>query len=173
MSAFTDRVLGPLRALIRNATARVDYFALYSAIVNSDNGDETCDITPEDTRLPSMQAIPKAYGVPGLKTTVAAGSRVLLTHANGDPSKPIIVLYDSTSAAKVSIQATAVNLTGDAPSDAAALGALVDTRLADIWTVLTAATDTGIQTAKTTLQAVPGKNLFPGPTVGSSKVKAT
>ena len=112
MSAFADRILGPFRTLIRGATARVDYYALYSAIVNTDNGDETCDLTPEDARLPSMQAIPKMYGVPGLKTNIQPGTKVLVCFQNGDPSKPAIVLFGTGGSLETDLTATLLKLNG-------------------------------------------------------------
>lgn len=136
MSAFTDRLIGPFRMAVRAATARVDFYALYSAVVNSDNGDETLDFTPEDSRLPSQSRIPKMYGLPGVKSTIASGSKILFGFANGDPSKPYVAMYDGTSASKVSLQASTVNLSGDSPADAVALAAKVNARCGAIETVL-------------------------------------
>lgn len=112
MSAFADRILGPFRSLIRAAVARVDYFALYSAVVNTDNGDETCDLTPEDSRLPSMSKVPKMYGLPGIKTTISQGAKVLLCFQNGDPSRPAIVLFGTGSASELDINPSLIKLQG-------------------------------------------------------------
>lgn len=113
MSALGDRFLGPIRGLVKQITKRVDYYALYSAVVNVDNG-ATVDLTPEDARFASMQGIPKLYGVPGMSATLMAGAKVLFTHQNGDPSRPCVVLYDGASTpTQVTLNATAVNL-GDA-----------------------------------------------------------
>jgi hypothetical protein len=150
MSAYADRLLGPLRSLIRGATARVDYYALYSAVVNVDKGDETCDLTPEDSRLPSMQSIPKLYGVPGLTSTLKPGAKVLLCFQNGDPGRPAIVLFGSSVPAKVSAQGDAVNLAGD--PGAAAVGRVGDDTGTGILSML--AVNTGTQT-NITLQWVP------------------
>ncbi len=112
MSAYADRILGPWRTLIRAATERMNYFALYSAVVNTDNGDETCDLTPEDSRLPSMQSIPKMYGAPGLGSTVPVGSKVLICFQNGDPGRPAIVLFaGSPSGAAIARVGDAVKVT--------------------------------------------------------------
>jgi hypothetical protein len=113
MSAMMDRLLGPFRSLTRAATARVDYFALYSAIVNTDNGDETCDLTPEDSRLPTMQGIPKMYGVPGATSTLEQGGKVLICFQNGDPSKPAIVLFGKPSPGRLKLDVTSeTDITG-------------------------------------------------------------
>lgn len=124
MSALDDRLLGPLRRLVRQMTARVDYFASYSAIVNTDNGDGTLDITPEDSRLHSMSGIPKLHGLPGVVSTVAQNAKVVFVFQNGDPSKPAVVLYDATAATKVSLQGSAINLAAD--PGAAAVGRVGD-----------------------------------------------
>lgn len=173
MTAFTDRTLGPIRRLIRSATRRVDYYALYSAVVNTDNGDETCDLTPEDRRLPSMSKIPKLYGVPGTTSTLAAGSKVLLCFQNGDPSRPCIVQYGTGAPTKVVLAPSAeLDLVGS--TDAVALASLANARLSSIWVLLNAVVaadnNAGLIGARTTLLAAqPG---FPA-SVASTKVKAT
>ncbi len=130
MSALGDRTLGPIRALIKQITKRVDYYALYSAVVNVDNG-TTLDLSPEDTRFGSMQGIPKFYGVPGFTCSLAAGTKVLFTHQNGDPSRPCVVNYDSTTPTQVKLDATSVLLGS---------GAQQVVRIGDSITGLTSAT---------------------------------
>ena len=112
MSAFADRILGPFWTLIRSATARSSFFALYGAVVNTDNGDETCDVTFEDARMPTMQGIPKTYGLPGLKTNLQPGTKVLVCFQDGDPGKPAIVLYGTGGSLETDLSATLLKLNG-------------------------------------------------------------
>lgn len=171
MTAFSDRVLGPLRSIIRGATARTDFFVLYSAVVNSDNGDETCDLTPEDSRLPSMSKIPKMYGLPGITSTISSGTKVLLCFQNGDPSKPVIVLFGTGTPTKVTLAPSAeLDLVGN--SDAVALASKVNARLSNIesalltWTPVPNDGGSALKAAATTAIGTPASTA-------STKVKAS
>lgn len=159
MTAFSDRVLGPLRSIIRGATARADFFVLYSAVVNSDNGDETLDFTPEDARLPSQSKVPKMYGVPGLESTIASGSKILFGFANGDPSKPYVAMYDSTSATKVSILSAMVNIGSDSPTEPAVLGQTFMTWFINMFNTHTHPTAVGPSSVPTVPAVDPGTLL--------------
>lgn len=82
-----DRLLAPLRR-------RVDYQALYAARVVAQDGDGRLDLVPDDARVPPCRGVPIRYGLPGVRATVPAGARVLLTYEAGDPSRPIATLWE-------------------------------------------------------------------------------
>lgn len=100
MPSDVDRVKSGLVSFIRRTLGafiinRVDYLAVYSCKVISQNGDGSLDLVADDNRVGTFTHVPIRYGVPGISVTVPAGSRCYLTFGNGDPSKPIVVDWES------------------------------------------------------------------------------
>lgn len=89
-----DRLLGPLAAIVRALTARVDYCALYRAKVISQSADLlTVDVQPTavdpltgNPRMPGLTAVPLRAPAPG--ATVVASGFVLVGFEDGDPRQP-------------------------------------------------------------------------------------
>lgn len=103
-----DRVKETLFALVRGAVARVDYMCAYRGTVVSQSG-QTVDVTLDDPRMPGMSALPIQSGIPGATVEVANGARVLVAFENGDPAKPVAILWDQGASAKrVSLPVTRV-----------------------------------------------------------------
>jgi hypothetical protein len=92
------RMLDALSRLVAALTRRVDYLAHYPARVVQQRADGTLDLAPDDPRVPSCQAVPIRYGVPGLRAEVSAGARVTLTYEGGNPARPVATLWDTTTA---------------------------------------------------------------------------
>ena len=104
MASDYDRIKSGLVAIIRRTVGafivqRVDFLAAYQCKVVTQNGDGTLELQPDDVRLPGYSKVPIRYGVPGVSATVAAGARVLLEFAGGDPQKPIATVWESASVA--------------------------------------------------------------------------
>lgn len=79
-----------LGELVRREVRQVDLLAMYSATVDVMNADGTVELTPDDSRLGSMSRVPVQLG--GLASVgLLPGTSVILTHENGDPSKPVVV----------------------------------------------------------------------------------
>lgn len=104
--------LKSLIALVRLAYPALDFLASYPARVVAQNADGTLELQPDDARLPGLSNVPVRYGVPGIRATVAAGARVLLGFAAGDPSKPQAELWEMASVTKLEITATQIVLNG-------------------------------------------------------------
>lgn len=88
------RMLDALARLVAALTRRVDYLGMYPARVVQQRADGTLDLAPDDPRLPSCQAVPIRYGLPGVRATVPAGARVLLGYEVGDPARPVATLWE-------------------------------------------------------------------------------
>lgn len=81
-------------SLVAQATAHIDYFALYVAEVVSQSADgSTVDVQPNDRRLPGMSKVPLRFGLPGIVAKFAPGAYVLVGWDGGDPSKPYAGLW--------------------------------------------------------------------------------
>jgi hypothetical protein len=130
-----DDIAAALPALVRHHTAHVDYLAHYVARVDTQNADGTLDLTPEDSRLPVLTRVPILYGIPGVSATVAAGSRVLVVFANGDPARPGATVWDRSSLVELSFAGgnSPVARMGDTVSPAS----LMATWMAAVSTALT------------------------------------
>jgi len=110
---LSDRFTASLEAFIRQVFGqRLDYLTGYQAKSVKQNADGTLELVPDDSRLPSFSKVPIRYGVPGIAATVAAGARVLLAFAGGDPAKPIATVWESASVTALTVTATTVNVNG-------------------------------------------------------------
>jgi hypothetical protein len=89
-----SKLLDGLFKLIDQRTRRVDYCALYPCTVVQQRADGTLDLAPETTALAAPQAVPIRYGLPGVRATVPAGTRVLLGFEGADPARPVATLWE-------------------------------------------------------------------------------
>jgi hypothetical protein len=135
---------GSLERLVRWVMRDTIYLTTYSAQVIRQAADGTLDLLPDDIRLQSsgLQGVPIRHGLPGVTVEVPAGERVLLGFDSGDPARPYCCLWHEGQAMKVRIGGT----------EAVALASLVETRLANMQTVI----DTHIHTS-----AAPGSPTTP------------
>lgn len=104
MSEF-DRIKKHLAAVVESLVGRrLDYSAYYPAKVVRQSG-ETLEVRPDDARIAGngLAGVPIRHGLPGTRTTVAPGARVLIGFENQDPKKPFAALWD-TNAAFVDIE---------------------------------------------------------------------
>ncbi|WP_394845192.1 hypothetical protein LZC95_50220 [Pendulispora brunnea] len=85
---------GALLGVVRALFARIDYLALYSCRVVSQNADGSLELMPDDARVPGLSRVEIQYGVPGVKAKVKPGSRVMVGWQNGDPAKPYAALWE-------------------------------------------------------------------------------
>lgn len=82
-------------ALVRARTAQLELALPIGYDVVVDNGDGTLDLLSSDeTKWPSMAHVAMRSGSPGnTEQKVQPGTRVLVMHENGDPSKPFVLGY--------------------------------------------------------------------------------
>jgi hypothetical protein len=114
-------VLATLRALMRAASPRIDYYATYfGKVVSWAPGSQTVDVTPSDPRLPGMAGVPFRHGLPGTVVDVDSGTSVAITWLNGDPSQPIAFLWGGGEHVKqLVLNADQIVLGGDGAEPAA------------------------------------------------------
>jgi hypothetical protein len=158
-----DRAAAALKALVELFIARVDYMAAYPSRVVKQNADGTLELVPDHPRLSTYSRVAIRYGIPGVTATVAAGARVLLEFAAGDPSKPIATVWESASVTAITIAGTTVNLGGASGLQGAGLGDQLATALANIVTFLTTHTHAGVTTGGGTS----GVSATAPPTIGT------
>lgn len=135
MTQSLDRLGAAFDTCVEAALPSVDYDALYTCQVISQNADGTLDLQPNSSRVPGQKNIPIRLGFPGT-LSVQAGTSMLLGWENGDPSVPFACLPVAGSP-------------GSAPA-AARVGDLVTITQADIAALtLTLDPSSGIVTAAT------------------------
>lgn len=136
MSVDLDRLKAAFDQAVEAALPNVDYHALYTCQVVSQNGDGTLDLKPQRTDWPTQKNIPIRCGVPNLKIKVQANAQVLLGWENGDPSIPFaglwlvgasgdLISFELTAAMLMNLTAPMVNLGANAESNAVPLDAVV------------------------------------------------
>lgn len=71
----------------------IDFHALYSAKVVSQNGDGTLELKPTSPKLPGLSKVPLRHGLPAVQVQVAPGCFVLVGWDGGDPGSPYACLW--------------------------------------------------------------------------------
>lgn len=139
VSTVAGGLAGVRTAIASAVSARVAYLASYPATVVAQRADGTLDVRPDDVTIPPVASVPIRYGVPGVRATVRAGSRVALTFEGGKPSAPVATIWDAASVAELTLTADAVKL-GAAPTEFAALASRVDAAISALTAWCTAHT---------------------------------
>lgn len=109
-----DAIRDGLERIVRQATAHVDYYAIYAGKVVAQNADGTLEIRPDAAHMPGFSRIPIAYGVPGISATVASGARVHVKFEQGSPAHPKAEVIDPTALKAITVKASQ-KVTIDAP----------------------------------------------------------
>lgn len=136
---MADRLSIALESFIRSVFGqRLDYLAAYPSKAVAQNADGTLELVPDDARLPTYKQVPIRYGVPGVSATIAAGARVLLEFAAGDPQKPIATVWESASVTQLVQTASAIKLGGSGATEALVKGTSYATHMANLSSALTA-----------------------------------
>lgn len=137
-----------LGELVRRETRKGAYHGIYLATANAQNADLTLELTPADTTVPSMSRVPIRPGVPGCTVPkLTPGASVVLGHENGDPSKPRVIGFDTSTALELALNATARVQVGESASEVllgtgsqfVALANLVDAELDKLLVTLNSA----------------------------------
>lgn len=125
-----DRVKGPLLAMAEPYAAP-EYRGLYRARLVSQSADlQKCGVIPDDDRLPQMENIPLAHGVPGLSVRVRPGAHLLVGWMNGSPARPFASLWETdASAVKVTMTADDIFMGGETGAERAPMGETLQTYL--------------------------------------------
>ncbi len=100
-----ERTLGAFRALVRHL-APLDCLAEYRVRVVKQNDDGTCEVKPDDARIPALSKVPVRYGAPGESVKLKAGARALLGFEDGDESKPVVTGWESGEVDERELSAT-------------------------------------------------------------------
>lgn len=94
----SGRLMAAIEAVVRRITRRLDFSGSYAATVVQQRADGTLDLRPEDPRRPSCTAVPYRT-LPGLAVQIPDGARVSFTYEDADPRRPVVVLWEPTTAA--------------------------------------------------------------------------
>lgn len=127
MPSDADRLKFGLTTLIQRTLGakiinRIDYLALYPCRVIKQNSDGTLDLIADDPRVGAPTLVPIRYGVPGIKATVPVGSRCYLGFGGGDPSKPIVVDWESGTSLTIVVSSASIKLGGSGSTEALVKG---------------------------------------------------
>lgn len=96
------RLVDAVSRLVAALTRRLDYACLYPSTVITQRDDGTLDLHPDDARVPDCRGVP-IRGLPGVRVTVPAGARVLLTYEGASPLRPVATLWEADAATQISV----------------------------------------------------------------------
>jgi hypothetical protein len=116
-----DRVKESFFSLVRASSPRAAYNGVYRGVVVSQSG-QSVDLRLDDPRLPGMSGLPIQVGLPAATVEMAAGARMVVAFENGDPSKPIALLWEGAQARRISLPADLLELGGEGVADAVIKG---------------------------------------------------
>ena len=107
-----DRLIAPLRDLVESLAPDVTYSGVWEYAVQDTNGTTVSCSPTASSILAAPFPLPQHVtgvtmrpGVAGTSMKPAKGSIVYLAFANGDPSRPVILAYDTTGAQSVGFNA--------------------------------------------------------------------
>ncbi len=171
-----DRLGTAFRMLVGAFTRSTFYHGRYEYRVETASGTHL-DLRParSSVGLPSLANVPMRAGSPGATGTPAIGSSCEVQFLDGDPTRPVVVGFDSTEPTSATITAAGSVNVGDGADHAIARGDVTEAYLAGILTALGTAgpivgpLDAGIKSAVAAAfpTLTPGI-LTPGPSPSTS-----
>jgi hypothetical protein len=111
-----SRLLAVMSAIAREA-CRADFLPARRYRVISQGGDGRLALQSVDPRapLPTLRMIEIAHGVPGTSVKVVPGSIVHVRFLDGDPSRPVVVAFESSTPISIDFEAIGINAGGSQP----------------------------------------------------------
>jgi len=99
-----DRFIGALHQLVEETVPDEPFFGLYEYTVQATDG-TTIDGSPTETTLglPNIRGVTIRTGLAGGAVTPALGSLCYVAFANGEPTRPIVHSFDSTTSQHTSL----------------------------------------------------------------------
>lgn len=125
-----------LAKFIRWVMRDTRYLGTYPGLIQRQVG-ESCDILPDSAKISGgkgLSNVPIRHGTPGVEILVAPGSRALLAFDNGDPDKPYVALWESSTLITLKLAGGTlpiarvgdqVAVTGVTPGTGAAVGTII------------------------------------------------
>jgi hypothetical protein len=95
--------LGPLESIIRSTMRETRFHRLCEAKVISQNADDSLNVMLDDESLPHMTDVPFYKFAPGIKVRVSPGARCVVAFIGGNPSKPIVIGWESGATLEVPV----------------------------------------------------------------------
>lgn len=91
--SYRDRLLADFRAIVRDELASAPYACSWEYVITATDGtvaspSSTVDVTPEDSRMPSLIRVPIRPGIGGETVTPTIGSKCRVQFVNADPTRP-------------------------------------------------------------------------------------
>lgn len=117
-----DRILEPIRAIIREEVAKLSYFGTweYAVVAVNDDGTVNANATDSTAPFPSLNNLPIRSGPEGATGTPTAGNLCYVRFINGDPARPVVVGNQSL-VETVTVDATETVQVGPSVSNAVVL----------------------------------------------------
>ncbi len=100
---------------------RLDMRAAYPCRIVVQHPDGSLDLVPDSKRIPQLTQVPVRYGIPGVSAKVRPGARVFVEFLEGDPSKPAVTGWETSSVIEIQLAADLVKL-GDGTRGVACIG---------------------------------------------------
>jgi hypothetical protein len=105
------RTLAALLHIARQALPQVDYLGEYRAKIISQNADGTCEVQPDDVRIPATSKVPIRYGTPGqsVKLKLKPGARAVIGFELGAadaPPRMIVTAWETASVEEATLEAS-------------------------------------------------------------------
>jgi hypothetical protein len=120
-------VTDSLQRFIRTTMKPLDYYAIYEGKVTGSPTDGSFDVQPSDVRLSKLERVPVRWSTPGQACKLNTGTVVIFCFANGDPTLPRIIGFESPGLDKMYLGAN--DATGAGATDALALASKVKAAL--------------------------------------------
>lgn len=112
MRALVTYAPGPVNSLFRLfgmwlARVKLDNFRSVSGRINSQNGDQSVQFQPDDSRYSPLRRTMLRYGLPDTEVTVGANSRAVACWEGASPTAPIIAGFGKSTATSIKLAASA------------------------------------------------------------------
>ncbi len=107
--AYVNSPGNVLERIFGNLRTAIDYSRPYPCAVVSQNGDGTLQLDPDDKKLKGtgLDNVPIRCGIPA-KVEVSGGARCVLEFDAGDPKRPFVSAWETSSVDKIRINSGAI-----------------------------------------------------------------
>lgn len=95
-----DRLVRAFRTAVRESVPQLGYLGAYEYRVAAESGDRRdLQVVERGLGLPDLVRVPARPGVAGAKAELSVGAMVLVSFANGDPTRPFVAFLEAPGGA--------------------------------------------------------------------------